>query len=209
MPRSRTFTELARRDQIVTLTLDLVAEHGRRGLSLQRIADAAGISKAAVLYYFPSKDAVVAAAYATVSDELVARVGAAVEAAPDAMSGIEAYLDTLLAHIAEDPRRARLLAEALGPGEPALSDDRPSAPRRWEVLGDLVRAAQAEGSVRADADPRLSAIMLGGLVDAVVAASLEEPAVAIDRARHEVVAFARRALRPAGSPAGPGATDPG
>ena len=114
MPRSRTFTELARRDQIVTLTLDLVAEHGRRGLSLQRIADAAGISKAAVLYYFPSKDAVVAAAYATVSDELVARVGAAVEAAPDAMSGIEAYLDTLLAHIAEDPRRARLLAEALG-----------------------------------------------------------------------------------------------
>jgi AcrR family transcriptional regulator len=196
MPRSRTFTENARRDQLIAVTLDLVAEHGRRGLSLQRIADAAGISKAAVLYYFPSKDAVVAAAYGTVISDLVAHVGAAVEAAPDAATAIEAYLDSLLAHLAADARRARLLAEALGSDEAPVADAGPSAPRRWEALSGLISTAQRDGTVRADADPRLSAIMLCGLVDAVVAASWENPTMRLEDSRPQVTAFARRALRP-------------
>ncbi|SDG26935.1 TetR/AcrR family transcriptional regulator [Pseudonocardia oroxyli] len=196
MPRPRTFTESARREQLIAVTVDLVAEHGRRGLSLQRIADAAGISKAAVLYYFPSKDAVVAAAYDTVISDLVAHVGAAVEAAPDAATAIEAYLDSLLTHLSQDARRARLLAEALGSHEPPAVDAGPSAPHRWEALSELISTAQREGTVRTDADPRLSAIMLCGLVDAVVAASWESPAVRLHDARPHVNAFARHALKP-------------
>lgn len=194
MPRSPTFTELARRDQLIAVTRDLLATHGRRGLSLQRIADAAGISKAAVLYYFPGKDAVVAAAYQTVIDDLVAQVGAAVAAAPDAAAGIEAYLEALLAFIAADPQRPRVLAAVLGSDEPPVTEDRPSAPRRWAALTELITTAQRDGTVRADADPRLSAIMLGGLVDAVVAASFEDPTVRVRDAAPQIVGFARRAL---------------
>jgi AcrR family transcriptional regulator len=188
---ARTFTERARREQLVAVTLELVAEHGRKALSLQRIADAAGLSKAAVLYYFRTKDAVLAAAYESVRAELVTHVAAAVEAAPSAVAGIEAYLDTLLGLLASDPRRARLLAESLG----EVTEDSPSTPRRWDALAALVEAAQREGDVRADADPRLTAIMLGGLVDAVVGASFEDAGIELGAARAQVLAFARAALR--------------
>lgn len=194
MARPRTFTENARRAQLVAVTSDLVVTHGRRSLSLQRIADAAGVSKAAVLYYFPSKDAVLAAAYRTVADELVSSVGEAVDAAPDAATGVLAYLDALLSFLAADLRRPRLLVEALGAEDPAVTDDHPAAARRWTALTALVRTAQEAGTVRADLDPKLSAIMLGGIVDAVVAASLEDSTVRIDDARPGVLRFARHAL---------------
>jgi hypothetical protein len=44
-----TFTEAARREQITTLAIDLIAEHGYAGTSLAKIAEAAGLSNAAVL----------------------------------------------------------------------------------------------------------------------------------------------------------------
>lgn len=196
-PRRRsgsTFTERARRDQLVALTVDLVAEHGYRGTSLQRIADAAGISKAAVLYHFPSKDAVIAAAYESVIGGLVTEVGAAVEAAPDPLAAAETYLDALLAHLSAHPRHARLVAEAL-PDEREITEDRPAGPRRWEALAGLIAEAAGRGTVRHGVDPRTSAIMLNGVVDAVVAASLEDPTFRIDDARGAVRDLARRHLR--------------
>lgn len=195
-PRRRsTFTERARREQIVSLTVGLVAEHGYPGTSLQRIADAAEISKAAVLYHFASKDAVVAAAYEQVIGELVAAVGAAVDAAPDPLTAAETYLDTVLAHLAEHPRHARLITEAL-PDDRGLSDDSPSSPRRWEALAGLVADARDRGLVRDGVDPRTTAIMLNGVVDAVVAASLEDPGFRVDDARAHVRDLVRRQLRP-------------
>lgn len=197
-PRRRsgsTFTERARRDQLVSLTVDLVAEHGYRGTSLQRIADAAEISKAAVLYHFASKDAVIAAAYEHVIGELVAEVGAAVDAAPDPLTAAETYLDALLAHLATHPRHTRLVAEAL-PDDRDVTDDRPSSPRRWEALAGLIADAAGQGLVRDGVDPRTSAIMLNGVVDAVVAAALEDPSPGIDDARAAVRDLARRHLRP-------------
>lgn len=197
-PRRRsgsTFTERARRDQLVALTVDLVAEHGYRGTSLQRIADAAEISKAAVLYHFPSKDAVIAAAYERVSGELVAEVGAAVDAAPDPATAAETYLDAVLAHLSAHPHHARLVAEAL-PDERDVTDDRPSSPRRWESLAGLITEAQEQGLARTEIDARTSAIMLNGVVDAVVAAALEDPSFRIDDARAGVRDLVRRHLRP-------------
>src|SRR5690606_4747458 len=81
---SVTFTQRLRRAQIIEKTVELVAEKGYAGVSLSGIAERAGISKPAVLYHFSSKTAVVDAAYEHVLHELVARVGAAVEAAPAA-----------------------------------------------------------------------------------------------------------------------------
>lgn len=197
-PRRRsgsTFTERARRDQLVALTLELVADRGYRGTSLQRIADAAEISKAAVLYHFPSKDAVIAAAYEHVIGELVAEVGAAVDAAPDPLTAAETYLDTLLAYLDAHPRHARLVAEAL-PDEREITDDRPSSPRRWESLAGLLAEAAGQGLAREGIDPRTSAIMLNGVVDAVVAAAMEDASFRIGDARAAVRDLARRHLRP-------------
>ncbi|TCK26201.1 TetR/AcrR family transcriptional regulator [Pseudonocardia endophytica] len=197
-PRRRsgsTFTERARRDQLVALTVDLVAEHGYRGTSLQRIADAAEISKAAVLYHFPSKDAVIAAAYEHVIGGLITEVGAAVEAAPDPLAAAETYVDTVLAHLAAHPRHARLVAESL-PDDREITEDSPSSPRRWETLTRLISEAAEQGLARDGVDPRTSAIMLNGVVDGVVAAALEDPSIDIGGSRAAVADLVRRHLRP-------------
>src|SRR5258707_12388132 len=49
-------TEIARRDQLVDSAIRLIAEQGHARASLSRIAEQAGGSKAALLYYFKTKD---------------------------------------------------------------------------------------------------------------------------------------------------------
>ncbi len=48
--------------RIITAALDLFGEHGVNGTSLQMIADALGVTKAAIYHQFPAKDDIVLAA---------------------------------------------------------------------------------------------------------------------------------------------------
>jgi AcrR family transcriptional regulator len=69
-------------NRIVDAALDLFAEHGVGGTSLQMIADAIGVTKAAVYHQFKSKDEIVIAAAGAELARLEALVDAA-EAEPD------------------------------------------------------------------------------------------------------------------------------
>ena len=60
----------ARRSQIITATLRLVAEHGLAGASMSRIAEAVGISNAALYRHFASREDILIAAH----DVLIERV---------------------------------------------------------------------------------------------------------------------------------------
>jgi AcrR family transcriptional regulator len=60
----------ARRPQIVQATLRLVAEHGLAGASMSRIAEAVGISNAALYRHFASREDILIAAH----DALIQRV---------------------------------------------------------------------------------------------------------------------------------------
>jgi AcrR family transcriptional regulator len=189
--RPPTFTEQARRAQLIDATIDLVARHGYAGTSLARIAEAAQISKATVLYHFPSKDAVVRAAYESVLDGLTAQVGAAVEQRSGA-AAVEAYIRSLVGHLNERPERARVISEAIT-GDAEISD-RPASASRWQTVAALVEAAQAAGEYRSDADPRVTALMINGAVDAIVAERLADPAFDTPGAAEHLVEMLRRAL---------------
>ncbi|MFI7578904.1 TetR family transcriptional regulator [Kocuria kalidii] len=175
----------ARRTQLVEVTLELVAEHGYAATSLARIARAAGITKGAVLYHFPTKDAVLAAAREQVLAELVADVGAAVDAC-GATAAPGAYVRRMVGHLAEDPRRARVLVQA-GLHEAGLHEDsprrggapdggaRPASAARWQALAALLRRARPSGGPGPALDPRTLAIAVGGAIDGIVAEMLEDP----------------------------------
>jgi AcrR family transcriptional regulator len=186
--RGPTFTEQARRAQLVAVTVDLIARHGYQRCSLQRIADAAGITKAAVIYHFTSKDAVIRAAYDSVIDALVERVGAAVDAAATPAAAVEAYVRALLGHMAANPSHVRVLVEALDEQNDTGIGDRRSA-ARWQPLAALIDAAAASGEFRPDVDSRMLAIILGGAVDAVVAESLADPGFDLTAAAGAVLAI--------------------
>lgn len=70
-------TYSAAQTRIVVAALDLFAEHGVGGTSLQMIADSIGVTKAAVYHQFKSKEEIVVA----VAEAELANVEAAIEAA--------------------------------------------------------------------------------------------------------------------------------
>ncbi|RLK25109.1 TetR family transcriptional regulator [Micromonospora sp. M71_S20] len=190
--RPLTITEQARRAQLVRVTTDLVARHGYAGTSLARIAEAAGLSKAAVLYHFPSKDAVVQAAYATVIEALIADVGAAVEQASGA-AAVAAYVRSLVAHLRMHPEHARMIIEAVTE-ETGISDG-PDAPSRRRSVADLIEAARSAGDYREDTDADLLAIVVNGAIDAIVAEQLARPGFDGGRAADELIGILDRAYR--------------
>ena len=77
MSRLRSFPRSPAQTRVVEVALELFGEHGVSGTSLQMIADAIGVTKAAVYHQFKTKDEIVLAA---VEVEL-AKVETALEAA--------------------------------------------------------------------------------------------------------------------------------
>ncbi|GAA1582223.1 TetR/AcrR family transcriptional regulator [Actinoplanes couchii] len=247
-----TLTEQTRRAQLISVTIELIARHHYTGTSLARIAEAAGISKAAVLYHFPSKDAVVQAAYDSVIDAVTAHVGAAVEAATrrptsdkaesnEAVSGeallneaapseaplgeatsgeatlgeatsgeatlgeatsgeatlgeaaLEAYIRSLIGYLRENPTHTRMIIEAIG--EAPTVGDTPNAPSRHQSVAALITAAREAGDYRPDVDPSVTAVIVNGALDAIVAENLSDPTFDTTAAAESLINLLRRSLR--------------
>ncbi|MFI7080094.1 TetR/AcrR family transcriptional regulator [Micromonospora sp. NPDC049903] len=187
-----TITEQARRAQLIGVTIDLIARHGYTGTSLIRIAEGAGISKAAVLYHYPSKDAVVRAAYDSVLEDLTTRVAAAVEAASGA-AAVEAYIRSLTGYLTEHPTHTRMIVEAIG-SAPTV-DDLPNAPSRQQSVAALIAAARDAGDYRPDIDPDATAVIMNGALDAIVSQNLTAPDFDTARAAEYLIDLLRRSLR--------------
>ncbi|MGO1539184.1 MAG: TetR/AcrR family transcriptional regulator [Leucobacter sp.] len=161
-------TERARRSQLIAATIDLVADKGYAGASLSGIAQNAGITKAAVLYHFPSKSDLVRAAYSHVIEALVQEVGGAVESA-EVGDGPAAYIRSMIGHLHEHPRHTRMIVEAMSNDEGDYD-----SPGRWRPLADIISAAyQARGGEGGDS--KNTAIIIGGAIDAIVAERLQDP----------------------------------
>lgn len=184
--RPRTFTEQARREQLLDVTIAQISSRGYGGASLSRIAEAAGITKAAVLYHFGSKDALVSAAHASVLDALVTSVGAAVEQAA-VVDRPAAYIRAMVAHLRDHPQHTGVLAEV---GREKGFDHAPA--ERWAPLAGLIGAAhEAAGTSRAAGavDSRALAVIIGGAIDGIVAERLADDAFDVGAAAQLLVAM--------------------
>ena len=82
----------ARREQIVTLAAKLFGEKGYDGTSLRDIAEAAGITKAALYYHFPDKERLYEDVAMTRISGLLEEVKAAVAKSDDPVEQIRLYL---------------------------------------------------------------------------------------------------------------------
>src|SRR5919199_3829821 len=80
-----------RRRQLLARATELFAQHGYDELSMARIAREAGISKALLYHYFPSKRGLFEAALGQAAEEHLARVGGEEEA-------LDVWLDWIDGH---------------------------------------------------------------------------------------------------------------
>jgi TetR/AcrR family transcriptional regulator len=199
--RRPTFVEEARRRQIIDCTIELVAERGPGRTSLAAIAERAGISKAAVLYHFASKDAVMDATLHHVIASYVAAVGAQVDAADGPEAMLVAYLRGTVAHLREHPAQLRVLVEGLArdrDGEREFAPGTPASASRSQGVATILELGQQAGVFR-PFDTRALALVIGGALDGVVAEWVGDRGLDLDAAAAELETAVLLAVRAEGS----------
>lgn len=148
-------TANARRAQIVTATIDVIAELGFAQASFARIAERAGLSSTRLIsYHFAGKDELIAAVaedvVASIGDFMAQRVGAETGAAGMLRAYIEGMVEFTVNHRA---RMKALLEIFLGGGMHYDADTEQTVIGHVEAI---LRHGQADGEFR-DFDPRVMA----------------------------------------------------
>jgi AcrR family transcriptional regulator len=170
------------RDDILDVARELVLNQGFANVTLTAIADELELTKAALYYYFKSKDALL---YELVYETMAAEVEAVEKAVGWATNGaeaIEAIIRTAAGHYAGnlDPFRMAYLYGQVGvstklPAE-FVERIRPINKRMYGRAEQLIRADQEAGVADVDIDPRRAAfmahcatlgmLMMEGMIDA-------------------------------------------
>ncbi|MGH0036440.1 MAG: TetR/AcrR family transcriptional regulator [Myxococcota bacterium] len=150
----------ARLQQIVRSALAIVREEGREALTLQRLADALGVTAASLYRYFPSKDALVAelqrSTIAWLGRETRARIAAATRdpaaaATPPDLLAVVVSAFAFESFARTSPVEFGLLTMHLSAPEYGLPDAEAARvfQTAWESLSDL--AGHLDGAARCGA----------------------------------------------------------
>ncbi len=109
------------RDLIHEAALSVFSQNGFRGSTIDQIAEAAGLSKPNVLYYFPSKEAIYVSALTGMLDQWLAPMRA-IDPAGEPLDEILTYVRRKLDLSRDYPRESRLFANEILQGAPLLSE---------------------------------------------------------------------------------------
>ncbi|MGW1076126.1 TetR/AcrR family transcriptional regulator [Streptomyces sp. NPDC002537] len=196
-PAPETFRERARRQQIVECTIDLISTRGYPATSLSAIAGAAGISKAAVLYHFSSKDNLTRTALAQVLEQFTSYVDERVRSASDPLAAVVAYVRAMVSYQQANRRHVRVITEMLLDDEGGTRLKSPGSHDthgRRQALARLLAAGQEAGQLRRF-DPDAVALAVGGAIDGVISHWLAHPEFDLDAAADELETFTLAAIR--------------
>jgi TetR/AcrR family transcriptional regulator, fatty acid metabolism regulator protein len=170
-PDGRTFTETARRAQIVAAAVDTLAELGYAQTSLARIAERIGVSKGVISYHFASKEELLQAVFADVLARAGAYVRPRVEAESTARGMLRAMIESNVDFMGEYRRDMVALFEVAVNTRRADSSPNPAVAEMSRETASattrLLASCQATGEFRADFDPRAMAIAIRAAIDAV------------------------------------------
>lgn len=152
--------------RILDAAVETLADRGYAGASMQLIADAAGVNKRMLLYYFGDRERLFASVTQHVGDRLLSDLEVAIADLSEPQDTIAVGFDLIWESVMSHPR---LHAVYLGLVAASVSDDRlrPHVARVRERYDTLVRR-QADQAVEAGyslrEEPRvLSALVIAGV----------------------------------------------
>ncbi len=198
-PRKQSFTETARRAQIVTAAIETIAEVGYRQASFAQIAERAGLSSTGLIsYHFASKDELIEQVVEEVVPAGQAFMSPRIEAATTVRGKLRAYVESNLAFMASHRAYIVAVAEvfnafARGPA------GQPAAYAEWHERGiaqleDLLREGQRAGEFTRFST-RVMAITIRAAIDAVAFRLAGEPGLNLKTTGKELAALFDRATR--------------
>ena len=190
-------------DRILDAALDAFGTRGYEATSLDDLAKELGVRKQTILYWFPSKEALLEAVIDRTTDEVTTRLEQAVAHAGPGFGRIEGIVRAMSRLAARYPAMLGFVREVSRLGPPAST-------RLTAAIAPLVERASGYLAAEMDAgrmrrhDPRLLLLaaysMVTGLATEVevLRAFGEEPTLrSLIRRRDELLALLRAALVPA------------
>lgn len=187
-------------ERILDAALSSFASRGYEATSLDALAEGLGVRKQSILYWFPSKEALLEAVIDRSAEELSDALERSLDGAGTGWPRVEAVVRSVFRLAARRPELLGLLREAsrLGP---------PAATRLVEALdplvvraSDFLEAEMSAGNMRVH-EPRILLLaiyssVVGMVTEVEVLKALgEEPtARSLVRRRSEILAFLRSAL---------------
>lgn len=112
--------QLRNRKKIMTAALEVFSQHGYRGATLDQIAEAAGMSKPNLIYYFDGKEAIHVAVLNALMDEWLAPL-AEMDPEGDPLQEILGYIRRKMEMSRKYPRESRLFAIEILQGAPRMA----------------------------------------------------------------------------------------
>ena len=194
----------AQQQAILAAALEEFAAHGFHDASLNRVIEAAGISKGSMYYYFDGKEDLYAHVVRVELEQMIARVGPFdIPAAsdPDAFwSALENYYLQLMSALETAPKLAALIrgwiAASATPAMQQIQQEMEKAVVPW--MERVLATGQRNGAVRTDLPSGLLIAVAAGMGQAMDTWLLTQPPDAADLPPliSALVGMIRRALEP-------------
>lgn len=148
-PRRRTRIQQEKRELILEAALEVFSAHGFRGATIDQIADAAGMSKPNLLYYFRRKEDIHETLMQRLLDTWLAPLRE-FDDVGDPLTELGSYIRRKLEMARDFPRESRLFANEILQGAPrimsmlegelkALVDEKAAVIEGWMRAGRIAR----------------------------------------------------------------------
>ena len=121
MPKTATRIQQKNQAAIMAAGLEVFSQFGFRGSTLDQVAEAAGLSKPNLLYYFKSKDAIYTALLARLLENWLEPLHQ-MDDEGDPVEELLGYANRKLAMSRDFPRESRLFANEILQGAPRIKD---------------------------------------------------------------------------------------
>ena len=160
-----------RHQEILDAAARVITERGLAETRISDIADQAGVSPGLILYYFESKDRLLAEALTFANDQFYLRTSREIRRIPSAKDQLRRLIDLSVPGYL--PEYGRLDEWALwievwvrALRDPEMAKDREALDQRWRSqLAEIIRGGQAAGEFPTPEDPDELALRIAAIID--------------------------------------------
>lgn len=160
-----------RHQEILDAAARVITDRGLAETRISDIAEQAGVSPGLILYYFESKDRLLAEALTFANDQFYLRTSREIRRIPSAREQLRRVIDLSVPGYL--PEYGRLDEWALwievwvrALRDPEMAKDREALDQRWRSqLAEIIRGGQASGEFSSAEDPDELALRIAALID--------------------------------------------
>ncbi|OMP68182.1 TetR/AcrR family transcriptional regulator [Domibacillus epiphyticus] len=157
-----------RREQVLKAAFQAVASHGYDSVTLQDIADYAGVSKGVVHYYFQNKENIFSALLQFITAQIYEIEHKAITDKHTALEKLKAYVETVFISPAKNKKFYRVYVDFLA--QASRNHTYQEINHRfyencWSIGHEIITLGKKEGVFSIDLDADTSAKMMRAMID--------------------------------------------